>query len=155
VVVIDLLRIHHCSGPWGNNTHCFNNKGSHTLKTGKYYQDSDNEDRSVAIAVWLRACVVTCVCPIIHVLNAVMCGTAPYRSPAHLKTLNHNAACRFISPGISANQLIRVPGQGAGPDWPLFAQGLTIGSMWYDAGTNGSWAVSPRRHSSALTHSFH
>jgi len=36
-----------CSGPWGNNTHCFNNKGSHTLKTGKYYQDSDNEDRAV------------------------------------------------------------------------------------------------------------
>ena len=37
------------SGPWGNNTHCFNNKGSHTLKTGKYYQDSDNEDRAVSV----------------------------------------------------------------------------------------------------------
>lgn len=35
------------SGPWGNNTHCFGNMGSHTLATGKYYQDSDNEDRQV------------------------------------------------------------------------------------------------------------
>ncbi|EKX39578.1 hypothetical protein GUITHDRAFT_154382 [Guillardia theta CCMP2712] len=52
------------SGPFGNNSHCFNNLGSHTIKTGKYYQDSNNEDRA----------------------------------------------------------------------------GLTVGSMWYDPQTNGSWA---------------
>mmetsp|Transcript_35008 Transcript_35008/g.88416 ORF Transcript_35008/g.88416 Transcript_35008/m.88416 type:complete len:82 (-) Transcript_35008:120-365(-) len=56
------------SGPYGNNGHCFNNLGSHTMATGKYYQDSDMEDRS----------------------------------------------------------------------------GLTVGSMWYDKKTNGSWAVGER-----------
>mmetsp|Transcript_47552 Transcript_47552/g.99482 ORF Transcript_47552/g.99482 Transcript_47552/m.99482 type:complete len:91 (-) Transcript_47552:356-628(-) len=53
------------SGPWGNNATCYNNLGSHTAATGKYYQDSDNVDRP----------------------------------------------------------------------------GRTMGSMWYDAKTNGSWAI--------------
>lgn len=34
-------------------------------------------------------------------------------------------------------------------------QGLTIGSMWYDAGTNGSWAVSPHKPEAPLAHAFH
>jgi len=46
------------SGPYGNNTHCFNNLGSHTLKTGKYYQDGDNEDRQVSA----RVCCVDVIC---------------------------------------------------------------------------------------------
>jgi hypothetical protein len=29
-----------------------------------------------------------------------------------------------------------------------------MGSMWYDAGTNGSWAVAPQ-HPGAMTQSFH
>jgi hypothetical protein len=66
------------SGPWGNNTHCFNNKGSRTRLTGKYYQDSDGEDR----------------------------------------------------------------------------QGLTMGSMWYDGQTNGSWAVGAHPVA-AMAHAFH
>ena len=66
------------SGPWGNNTHCFNNKGSRTRLSGKYYQDSDGEDR----------------------------------------------------------------------------QGLTMGSMWYDGQTNGSWAVAAHP-ATAMAHAFH
>jgi len=34
------------AGPYANSATCFNNLGSHTLATGKYYQDSDNEDRA-------------------------------------------------------------------------------------------------------------
>ena len=33
-------------------------------------------------------------------------------------------------------------------------QGLTIGSMWYDSETNGSWAVAPHR-ASPMLHAFH
>jgi len=50
--------------------------------------------------------------------------------------------------GLSCFALIR-----ARPHSCSFAQGLTMGSMWYDAGTNGSWAVSSH-HSSAMYQSF-
>ena len=33
-------------------------------------------------------------------------------------------------------------------------QGLTIGSMWYDSETNGSWAMAPHR-ASPMLHAFH
>jgi hypothetical protein len=49
------------SGPWGNNAHCFSNKGSTTLATGKYYQDSANADRRVCPDACRReACLLVC-----------------------------------------------------------------------------------------------
>ena len=82
-------------------------------------------------------------CPCLLCVDVVLCFVSAISHP----DIPMCGRCDSLA-GLSCFALVR-----ARPHSCSFAQGLTMGSMWYDAGTNGSWAVSSH-HSSAMHQSF-